>query len=484
MTAAGAPARAVAVSELAAACAAASSSSPQVLAAISDADSAARWPLDVLQTVLGRRGATAPRLWFVTHGAQSPAVAPARVAVNAAAAWGTARVIAEEHPELWGGLVDLDPAQSVADNAAALISNLRAGDGEDQCAWRGGQRFVLRLATQAPALRAPFAWRADAAYLVTGGLGGVGLHIARAMVAAGARRLVLLSRTALPPREQWAGVDQRSAAGQRIAGLCELEAAGAAVHLAAVDVADAAQLSAFLQRWQAEAWPAIRGVVHAAGRLDNQLGARMEARTFDAVVQPKLRGAQLLDQLLPDLDLFALFSSTGAFIAQPGQANYAAANAGLDALAHDRRARGLPAHSIAWGVWRDTGLVQGAAGIRNVAEMARQGLGSFAAERGAALFDWLCGQDAPHTVVLPADWSAFAQARAGREAPLYREVTAAAVALPGRPARCGALGTPRRGPSCRATCAAGRRRARPPRPGAEDCPVAHRRRARRSAAWA
>ena len=129
---------------------------------------------------------------------------------------------------------------------------------------------------------------------------------------------------------------------------------------------------------------------------------------FDAVVRPKLVGAQLLDRLLPDLDLFMMFSSTGAFLAQPGQANYAAANAGLDALALDRRARGLPAMSIAWGVWENTGLVKNEAGSRNVGEMARQGIHSFTPDRGAAMFAWLCGQSQPTTVVLPMDWAAFA----------------------------------------------------------------------------
>ncbi len=424
LTAAGTEARALALNDLAAACAAATWPAPQVLAVASDAAAAARWPLAVLHAVLGCSGAAAPRLWFVTQGAQAVAASPrARIAVNAAAAWGTARVVAEEHPDLWGGLVDLDPAQPMTDQAAALQAHLRAGDGEDQAALRDGERFVLRLVAQRQLPSPPFTWRADAAYLLTGGLGGAGLHIARAMAAAGARRLVLLNRTALPSRDQWATIDALCGVGQRIAALRELEAAGVAVHVAAVDVADAEQLAAFLQRWRAEAWPAIRGVVHAAGLFGNQLAARMDVEAFDAVLRSKLRSAQLLDRLLPDLDVFALFSSTGAFLAQAGQANYASANAGLDALAHDRRARGLPAHSIAWGVWRDTGLVKGVAGASNVAEMARQGLGSFAPDRGAALFGWLCGQDTVHTVALPADWAVFAQARAGRNTPLCRELT-------------------------------------------------------------
>ena len=399
-----------------------------ILAFVSGGESAARWPLEVLQAVLltpmRQGGHGAPRLWFLTQNAQAlDGTSDGRVSVNAAAAWGTARVVAEEHPELWGGLVDLDALQPLAETAPALLRHLQAGDGEDQVALRSGQRHVLRLAAMPAGVAAPdFAWRADAAYLVTGGLGGVGLHIAHALVARGVRHLVLLGRTPLPARELWSSVSDQTRAGLGIAAVRELEAAGVAVHVAAVDVADADQLQGFIDRWAAEARPPIRGVVHAAGTLANQLAASMDAATFDAVLRPKLLGALLLDRLFADLDLFVLISSTGAFLAQPGQANYAAANAGLDALASDRRGRGLPAHSLAWGVWQDTGLVRSEAGQRNVAEMTRQHIGSIAPERGAALFGWLVGQPGANTVVLPIDWAAWQQARGMHARALYSEL--------------------------------------------------------------
>ncbi len=393
-------------------------------AATSDTESPALLSLEILQAVLGAKAPVQPRLWFLTRGAQQVAAEPgAGVAVAQAAVWGAGRVIAAEHPELWGGLIDLDPAASAEQNAAQVATHLAAADGEDQVALRDGRRFCLRLARHTPQGRqAPFEWRDDSAYLITGGLGGIGLIIARTLVEQGAKRLVLVGRTPLPPREQWATIAAASPEGRRIKAIRELESAGASVHTASVDIGDESQVRAFLERYRAEAWPPIRGVVHAAGTFDNQLASAMDARAFDAVVTPKLRGAQILDRLLPDLDLFVMFSSTGAFLAQPGQANYAAANAGLEALAQDRRARGLPAQSIAWGVWRDTGLVQGAAGERNVAEMERQGIQSFVPERGAAIFAWLCGRSEATPVVLPISWSAFQRARGGRDMPLYREV--------------------------------------------------------------
>ena len=269
-----------------------------------------------------------------------------------------------------------------------------------------------------------FTWRRDGTYLITGGLGDIGLHIARTLVANGVRRLVLVNRTQLPPREEWGKTTPDTALGQRIAAVRALEAEGVAVHLAALDVSDESQLRSFIDRYAAEAWPPIRGVIHAAGILDSHVAAMLSPAAFDAVVGPKLRGAQNLDRLLPDLDQFVLISSTAAFLVQTGQTNYATANAGLDALAHDRRARGLPALSIAWGVWDNTGMVKGEAGERNVAELARQGVHTFSPERGTKLFAWLCDCTKPHVAVLPIDWEKFRRARAGRDYPIFRRMLA------------------------------------------------------------
>ncbi|NIM40823.1 MAG: SDR family NAD(P)-dependent oxidoreductase [Hydrogenophaga sp.] len=398
----------------------------QVLWLVPDTAEAAWLPVHALQALL--KAGSPARLWFATRGAQA-VNAGARVAVMPAALWGSARVLAEEHPERWGGLVDRDPA--ARGDAASLAHHLLAADGEDQVALRGGYRFVARLRALEPAPAPTSApWRADASVLITGGLGGIGLLLAAELVRQGARRLILMGRTALPPRATWAALDASSPAGRRVAAVRALEAMGASVHLAAVDVGDENQLCTFLDAYAAEGWPPIRAVVHAAGALDNHLVSAMDGAAFGAALQAKLHGARLLDRLLPDLDLFVLFSSTGALLAQAGQANYAAANAGLDALALDRRARGLPAISIAWGVWADTGLVHDEAGQRNVAEMNRQGIAAFAPARGLALFHALIASDETTPVVLPIDWARFAQARAGRRSPLFTELQPDAAALP------------------------------------------------------
>ena len=204
---------------------------------------------------------------------------------------------------------------------------------------------------QSRSQRPPLAWPTDGSYLITGGLGDLGLVVARWMVEQGARRLILLGRTKLPPRSSWSSVETGSRLARQIAAIRELEALGASVHLASVDVADEEQLSAFLEEFRAEGWPPIRGVVHAAGVLHDGLLLQLDRAALNTVLRPKVMGGWLLHRLLEDapLDFFVLFSSAGSLLGQPGQGNYAAANAFLDALAHHRRAQGQPALSCQLG---------------------------------------------------------------------------------------------------------------------------------------
>jgi phthiocerol/phenolphthiocerol synthesis type-I polyketide synthase B len=383
-------------------------------------------PIRVLQAVLKSGWRMPPKFWTVTRGAQAVDPHSGKLSIDHAATWGTCRVIAEEHPDLWGGLVDLGLNATDESDAPFVIRHIFAADGEDQVAIRDGGRFVLRLAAKAlDELTGTFRLRQDAAYLITGGLGDIGLHLARTMVKFGAKRLILMGRSAMPPRDTWGTIDLGTRIGQRIAAVRALEAEGIAVHIACVDVSDESALRAFLDKYDAEAWPRIRGVIHAVGVLDDCLTHSVSRTQFDALLDPKLRGAQHLDRLLPQLEFFAVMSSTAAFLAQAGQASYAAANAGLDALAHDRRSRGLPATSIAWGVWEDTGLMKGDEGALKFAEINRQGMNAIPPARGADLFPVLCRSGEPYLAVLPIDWARLKQARAARNSPIFADAVAA-----------------------------------------------------------
>lgn len=388
---------------------------PTDVLAIIDGDDAPRRPLAILRDTL--TGPRRPRLWFATRGAQA-IPEPSRVAVAQAAAWGAARVIGDEHPDLWGGLIDRD---SGPENLAALVATLAGATVGDQIAVRGARGFALQLEpTALPA--APFAWRADASYLVIGGLGDVGLELAQAMAAGGARRLILTARTPLPPRREWTAAAIEPGTARRIAAVRALEAMGVAIHIVALDVRDGRAVADLLADLTAQGLPPVRGVIHAAGVLTTGLADAVAPADFDDVLAVKLDGAIMLDRLLPDLDLFVLVSSTSAVLVQAGQAAYAAANAGLDALAQDRLARGQPMLSIGWGVWDGAGIVADAAGIANVEEMRRRGFRGLDRSRARALLPWLCTTTG-HVLVADIDWRSYRAARAGRDATLLDALT-------------------------------------------------------------
>jgi len=252
----------------------------------------------------------------------------------------------------------------------------------------------------APAPVAPV--RADATYLITGGLGGLGLEVARWLVARGARHLALLGRGA--------------PSAEASAAITKLEAAGARVLTLRADVAARVQLRAALAQLRAEL-PPLRGVVHAAGLLADATLAQLTPEGLRAALAPKVAGALHLHELTlgDSLDMFVLFSSAAALLGLAGQANYAAGNAFLDTLAHQRRAAGLPALSINWGPWAEVGLA--AAQTNRGARLSGQGLGSIAPAEGLAALELLLGEGATQAAVMRFDERAWAASSPGAAVP-------------------------------------------------------------------
>jgi NAD(P)-dependent dehydrogenase (short-subunit alcohol dehydrogenase family)/acyl carrier protein len=387
--------------------------------------------LHLVQELAQTEGTEPPQLWLVTQGAQpvlddkqAPPVAAAQASL-----WGFGRVIAAEHPEFWGGLIDLDPVGEPGKLAEQLHAEILVADKEDQLAFRGERRYVARLVRASrPNVNksiSTFRWQTDGSYLITGGLGDVGGHVARWMVSQGARRLILLGRSPIPPRSQWEQIDSTSSLGRKIALIRELEAMGASVHLASVDVADEAQLRTFLDTYRQEGWPPIRGVVHAAGILDNRLLLQLDHATLKHVLRSKVIGGWLLHTLLGETDLFLLFSSTSSILVHPGLSNYAAANAFLDALAHYRQAQNQTGLSINWGVWEGLGLLSDAAGQRNVEQMSQQGFSSLSLTEGLEALGQVLLQDLAQVMVVPIDWTKFKEAHsASRQSSLLTHLFA------------------------------------------------------------
>jgi acyl transferase domain-containing protein/phospholipid N-methyltransferase len=359
--------------------------------------------LHLAQAVVARGGPAPPPLWLVTRGAQ-PAGAQlvARSGVAQSPLLGLGKVAALEHPERRWVCVDLDAGDDVA-AANHLFEEIRRPAGEDQVALRAGRRYVARLVRQPPPVSGQTGGmvRPDATYLVTGGLRGLGLATAAWLVERGAQSLVLLGRSAPD--------------AAALAALADMRGAGAAVEAIEGDVADAGRMALLLAHIVANL-PPLRGVIHAAGVLDDGILAHQSVPRFRRVLAPKLLGAWHLHRLTADrpLDFFVLYSSLASLMGSAGQANHAAANAFLDALAHHRRGMGLPGLSINWGVWSEIG----AAMRHQVGErVATQGMGMIAPRQGLRILGDLLFGPAAQVGVMPVDWTAFAAQNASRQQP-------------------------------------------------------------------
>ncbi|MER5889402.1 beta-ketoacyl synthase N-terminal-like domain-containing protein [Streptomyces sp. NPDC001941] len=350
------------------------------------------------QLLLRACGSLPPRLWALTRGAWA-ADGPGAVAQGAL--WGTVRVIAGEHPELHARAVDLD---ADADPALLPVLLKSAPEQDGYRLGAGGTRAarLVPLAEGAPGEEAPgepLVCRADRTYLVTGGLGALGLEVAGWLAARGARRLLLTGRTALPPRGSWDAEPDEAVRG-RIEAVRRLEALGVTVRTLAFDIADHQAAAAALDT-DALGLPPVAGVVHAAGVLDDRTLVDLDEESLARVLRPKADGALVLDALYPpgSLDFLALFSSVGFQLGLMGQSSYAAANAALDALARRRRALGDTAvTSWAWTSWRGAGM---AVSAFVDAELADRGVGDVRTEDALRAWEHASRYGEEYVAVLP-----------------------------------------------------------------------------------
>ena len=294
----------------------------------------------VLVQALGDAGIGAP-LWLLTCGAV--AAGPDGVVTSPAQAmtWGLGRVANLEHPGRWGGLVDVPPV--LDERAGQRLAAVLAGGGEDEVAIRGTGILARRLVRAAPRRNQARAWVPRGTVLVTGGIGAIGPYLADWVAQRGAPRVVLASRS-----------------GPAAVGAAKLAAwlagAGSDVAVVACDMAERSGVRALLT-WIGASGPALSAVMHAAVWVELELLAQTGVPALAAGLGAKVAGAAVLDELTAglDLDAFVLFSSIAAVWGSSYHGAYAAANAYLDALAWHRRARGLPATTVAWGLWDTKG---------------------------------------------------------------------------------------------------------------------------------
>ncbi|MFG2142573.1 SDR family NAD(P)-dependent oxidoreductase, partial [Streptomyces sp. NPDC048650] len=352
-------------------------------------------------------------VWTVTRGAV--AALPGEVSDGTGARlWAFGRVAALELPEIWGGLIDLPPSSSMSpdrrmlDRMAAVLGRAGTADGtEDEVAIRSAGVYGRRIVRAASSARTH--WQPRGTVLVTGGTGALGGHVARWLAGNGAEHVVLTSRRG----------QEAPGAAELVA---ELSALGARVTVAACDVADREALAALL-----DAHPPT-AVFHTAGVLEDGVIDGLSVESLAAVSRPKADAAELLHELTAerDVDAFVLFSSLTGVWGNGGQAAYAAANAALDALAERRRADGLPATSIAWGLWAGGGMAEGA----GEESLVRRGVEAMDPVQAIEALQQALDRHDTCVTVAAVDWGRFApNTDAVRTTPLFSTVPEARQAL-------------------------------------------------------
>jgi len=355
--------------------------------------------LHLVQAMARRESESEQRLWVVTRSAQAiDKGGEAEIEAGQSAVWGLGRVIGHEQPQQWGGLIDLDGGSSAAESAEQIARELR-GNGESEAeqeseiGYRGGERYVPRLVRAGAVGReqeetAELRIGEEGSYLITGGMGGLGLAVGGWLVSQGARSVVLVGRS-----EPSAGALEE---------IGTMRAAGAEVACVQADVADVSRMREVIEEIGQEG-KELRGIIHAAGVLDDGVLMGQKWARFERVMRGKVMGAWNLAELTrgKELDFFVMFSSAASLLGSPGQGNYAAANAYLDGLAAARERRGEVGLSINWGAWGEVGLAAHEHVARNIASRGMQSMKP--AEAVAAMWHVMEQRREPQIFIMPLD---------------------------------------------------------------------------------
>ncbi|NEP79534.1 MAG: SDR family NAD(P)-dependent oxidoreductase [Okeania sp. SIO3B3] len=340
-----------------------------------------------------------PSLWLVTQGATlGPSTQESEFENNAqpqqVLLWGLSKVITLEYPGLDCCCLDLDQSAEEQETFKSLlqeIANHQASTtGEHQVRYRQGERQVARLTQPRLDTDTKLAIQTEASYLITGGLGALGLEVAQFLVQQGVKSIALIGRNS--PSET---------AKESIQ---ELEAAGTQVSVFLGDVSVEKDMVDIFQKIQTSL-PPLKGVIHAAGVIDDGFIQQITWEQFTKVTAPKVAGTWNLHKLTKDipLDFFVCFSSLASVLGSPGQSNYAAANAFMDAVAQYRQNLGLPGLSINWGPWANIGIAA-RMGAQQQGRLQSQGLQGIQTEQGLQALEEVLATQEAQIAIFNIDW--------------------------------------------------------------------------------
>ncbi len=351
--------------------------------------------LYLVQTLLKRWPDKLPFLWLVTQNAQAIGRETHQFAINQAPLWGIGGVISLEHPELWGGMIDLSSDDTAHHAAALLLNEIKDAQQEDHISFREQERYVARLVRSPYQSWKPFYIEPDGAYLITGGLGFLGIHVARWLVEKGAKHLILTGRR---------GLSEYPDSSEKTQAIQSMENMGAEIFIRQADVSNLEHMTHIFQ-WMNTLHVPLKGIIHAAGMLEHHRFEDIDIDSFLSILYPKVQGGWILHQLTltMKLDFFVLFSSASSIWGSKGQVHYAAANSFLDSLAHYRRSLALPALSINWGVFPGSNLV----GEEYRELVQKMGMHDMPIEAAFDAMDYLLAIDSTQTTVANIDWTVF-----------------------------------------------------------------------------
>lgn len=366
-----------------------------------------------LAVLLGQKTATdagrPAALTFVTRGAQrvhdvDDAVDPLQSAI-----WGFARTAALERPD--GQFARIDIALSGEVDPGLFLAALASGDREPELALRDGRLFASRLVAKAPPAVAMVSLDPMGSYLITGGLGGLGLWSAQQLARYGARRLILVGRSAPTSRA--------------LATIEDMRELGVKVAIVEADVAAPAVAIGLFEDAERNGAP-IRGIIHCAGVIDDDTIDRQSWARIEAVLRPKMQGAWNLHTAAAShgsgLEFFLLQSSATSVLGNFGQAGHGAACAFLDGLAQYRRLRRETAVSVNWGAWSNVGYLMSRPEV--VEQLERRGMGSIAAATGARFLPAMLSSSESQWAILPNDWNIYLDLQNRASDPFFAKVGA------------------------------------------------------------